>query len=147
MVWTYRLLVTLAGGVFGVVVSPFVHHWLVWTVGLPDDAPFWILLGLGCAAGLLIATLTYSQSWFHWACVVVGPAATAICVWRSLANFAKSESLKGTGPFAGLGEVIYGLLGIILAAGFVLLAIAGGLRLFAARRKALARDAELVPPS
>ena len=120
------------------VLSPFAHHWLVWKVGLPDDAPLWILLGLGCAAGLLLAVLTYSQSWFHWACVVLGPLATALCVWQSLANFEKSETLKGTGPFAGLGEVIYGLLGLILAAGFVLLAIAGGLRLFAARRRAAA---------
>jgi len=139
MVWTNRVLVTLAGGVFGVVLSPFVHHWLVWKVGLPDDAPFWILLGLGCAVGLLLAKLTYSQTWFHWACAVLGPVVAALWVWRSLLYFDKSESLTGTGPLAGLGEVIFGFGSLILAAGFVLLAIAGGLRLFAARRAANSR--------
>jgi hypothetical protein len=52
----------------------------------------------------------------------------------SLCYPARSRALTGTGPLAGFGEWIVGFLMSILAAGFILVVIAGEMRLIAKRR-------------
>jgi len=135
MVWAYRLLLGLAGGLIGLALTPMPHRFFMDVVGFGDDLAFCMAPGAGVCAGLTVGYFTYSQAWFHWGSVVLGPPATALAIWQSLDFVAISDKLRGTGPLAGLGEMIVAFLYLLLAAGFTLLVVAGGMQLVIARRR------------
>jgi hypothetical protein len=130
----YRVLLCLAGGMLGMGLTAIPHRFFMEHTGFGDDASWWIAPCVGLCCGLLIGKLTYSSVWFHRGSVLLGPLAIALSIWKSLDLFAESNKLTGTGPLAGFGEWLGGILCLLLATGFLLLVGACGTRLFAIRR-------------
>ena len=77
--------------------------------GVDDDFAL-LALPLGALLGVWAARRTRRARRFQLACLPVGVALVGLGLYQAREAFVRADGLTGTGPFAGLGEYIDGLL-------------------------------------
>jgi len=131
----YALLFGAAGGILGVVCGVLSLAFFLQDRGFNDDTVFALSLGVGVCVGLAVGIVTSRRAWFHWGCVLVGTCGGLYAVSQAMAMAALSEARKGTGPLAGLGEILTAYFCGFAALGCLMLLSAGLLRIVGAWRK------------
>lgn len=108
--------------------------------GVDDDVAPLIGAPLGVALGAWLAHKTRASRRTHRRLLVCGALLAVVASLAAVAAWSKAHEVKGTGPFAGIGEVLLGLLAAAIAAIAVLLFVAGVCGRFADRAR-VAHDA------